>query len=235
MRSKEFFIVSAATILLLWLLGCQSTSESEGLSDSNMYSPAVEELLSSAFVVEGLACQRKATGSGFAVEKGILTNAHVVAGTEDLHVIDHEGNQYPARIVSFDSQTDLALLDVEGVNVPSLPIAAPEIGLEAIALVGGNGMIKAIPVTIDRLVDINIADIYGNGEFIRKGMQLEADISPGDSGGAIMDSSGGVVGLVFSRSSSRTGVSYAVSSEEFYLVTENISSESVDSGECLRK
>ena len=235
MRSKEFLVVVVVTMSLLWVTGCRSTSETVELSGSSTYSQAVEELLSSDFVVEGLACQKKATGSGFAVEKGILTNAHVVAGTEDLHVIDHEGNQYPARIVSFDSQTDLALLDVEGVNVPSLPIAAPEIGLEGIALVGGDGMIKAIPATIDRLVDINIADIYGEGEYLRKGMQLEADISPGDSGGAIIDSSGGVVGLVFSRSSSRTGVSYAVSSEEFYLVTENISFESVDSGECLRK
>ena len=85
------------------------------------------------------------------------------------------------------------------------------------------------------MVDINIADIYGEGEYQRKGMQLEADISPGDSGGAIIDSSGSVVGLVFSRSNNTDGVSYAVSSEEFSLVTREISPNGANNGECLRR
>ena len=235
MRTKESSIVALAVLSLFWISSCGQMSKPEEVPAPGISSEAIEDLLSSAFVVEGLACQRKAIGSGIAVEAGILTNAHVVAGTDELHVIDRNGDQYLAKIVAFDPQTDLALLHVDGLYAPALPIALPEKGAYGVALVGGDGQVKAIPANIDRVVDINIADIYGEGEYRRKGMQLEADISPGDSGGAIIDSSGSVVGLVFSRSNNTDGVSYAVSSEEFSLVTREISPNGANNGECLRR
>ncbi len=235
MRTKESSIVALAVLPLFWVSSCGQMSKPEEVPAPSISSEAIEDLLSSAFVVEGLACQRKAIGSGFAVEAGILTNAHVVAGTDELQVIDRNGDQYLAKIVAFDPQTDLALLHVDGLYAPALPIALPKKGAYGVALVGGDGQVKAIPANIDRVVDINIADIYGEGEYRRKGMQLEADISPGDSGGAIIDSSGSVVGLVFSRSNNTDGVSYAVSSEEFSLVTREISPNGVNNGECLRR
>ena len=235
MRTKESSIVALVVLPLFWISSCGQMSKPEEIPAPAISSEAIEGLLSSAFVVEGLACQRKAIGSGIAVEAGILTNAHVVAGTDELHVIDRNGDQYLAKIVAFDPQTDLALLHVDGLYAPALPIALPEKGAYGVALVGGDGQVKAIPANIDRVVDINIADIYGEGEYRRKGMQLEADISPGDSGGAIIDSSGSVVGLVFSRSNNTDGVSYAVSSEEFFLVTREISPNGANNGECLRR
>ena len=235
MRTKESSIVALAVLSLFWISSCGQMSKPEEVPAPGISSEAIEDLLSSAFVVEGLACQRKAIGSGIAVEAGILTNAHVVAGTDELHVIDRNGDQHLAKIVAFDPQSDLALLHVDGLYAPALPIALPERGAYGVALVGGGGQVKAIPANIDRVVDINIADIYGEGEYRRKGMQLEADISPGDSGGAIIDSSGSVVGLVFSRSNNTDGVSYAVSSEEFSLVTREISPNGVNNGECLRR
>ena len=235
MRTKESSIVALAVLSLFWISSCGQMSKPEEVPAPGISSEAIEDLLSSAFVVEGLACQRKAIGSGFAVEAGILTNAHVVAGTDELHVVDKNGDQFLAKIVAFDPQTDLALLHVDGLYAPALPIALPKKGAYGVALVGGDGQVKAIPANIDRVVDINIADIYGEGEYRRKGMQLEADISPGDSGGAIIDSSGSVVGLVFSRSNNTDGVSYAVSSEEFSLVTREISPNGANNGECLRR
>lgn len=235
MRTKESSIVALAVLSLFWILSCGQMSKPEEVPAPSISSEAIEDLLSSAFVVEGLACQRKAIGSGIAVEAGILTNAHVVAGTDELHVIDRNGDQHLAKIVAFDPQSDLALLHVDGLYAPALPIALPERGAYGVALVGGGGQVKAIPANIDRVVDINIADIYGEGEYRRKGMQLEADISPGDSGGAIIDSSGSVVGLIFSRSNNTDGVSYAVSSEEFSLVTREILPNGANNGECLRR
>ena len=235
MRTKESSIVALAVLSLFWISSCGQMSKPEEVPAPGISSEAIEDLLSSAFVVEGLACQRKAIGSGFAVEAGILTNAHVVAGTDELQVIDRNGDQYLAKIVAFDPQSDLALLHVDGLYAPALPIALPEKGAYGVALVGGDGQVKAIPANIDRVVDINIADIYGEGEYRRKGMQLEADISPGDSGGAIIDSSGSVVGLIFSRSNNTDGVSYAVSSEEFSLVTREILPNGANNGECLRR
>ena len=235
MRTKESSIVALAVLPLFWVSSCGQMSKPEEVPAPSISSEAIEDLLSSAFVVEGLACQRKAIGSGIAVEAGILTNAHVVAGTDELQVIDRNGDQYLAKIVAFDPQSDLALLHVDGLYAPALPIALPERGAYGVALVGGGGQVKAIPANIDRVVDINIADIYGEGEYRRKGMQLEADISPGDSGGAIIDSSGSVVGLIFSRSNNTDGVSYAVSSEEFSLVTREILPNGANNGECLRR
>ena len=235
MRTKESSIVALVVLPLFWISSCGQMSKPEEIPAPAISSEAIEGLLSSAFVVEGLACQRKAIGSGIAVEAGILTNAHVVAGTDELHVVDRNGDQFLAKIVAFDPQTDLAFLNVDGLYAPALPIALPERGAYGVALVGGGGQVKAIPANIDRVVDINIADIYGEGEYRRKGMQLEADISPGDSGGAIIDSSGSVVGLIFSRSNNTDGVSYAVSSEEFSLVTREILPNGANNGECLRR
>ena len=65
-------------------------------------------------------------------------------------------------------------------------------------------------------------------------MRLVADVSGGDSGGAIINESGEIVGLVFSRSSRQKNISYAISSREFSLVTQNPSLTGIESGECMR-
>ena len=78
MRTKESSIVALAVLPLFWISSCGQMSQPEEIPAPSISSEAIEDLLSSAFVVEGLACQRKAIGSGIAVEAGILTNAHVV-------------------------------------------------------------------------------------------------------------------------------------------------------------
>lgn len=234
MRFKGYCIVSVAIFLLSSIVSCGSEISDTGSKGEIIPSEAVEKLLSSAFVIEGLACQKKTTGSGIAVEQGILTNAHVVAGTKDLYVIDRDQKKYAARIIGLDIQSDLALLDIEDFDVMWLPVALPVKGMEGVALLGGQGRIEASPVIIEDLLNISIADIYGEGKYERKGMRLEANVSQGDSGGAIINESGEIVGLVFSRSSKKKNISYGISSVEFDLVTQNPSPNGVESGECMR-
>jgi S1-C subfamily serine protease len=234
MRFKGYYFGLATVFLVSSVFSCGSETSVTGSEEEIILSEVVEKLFSSALVIEGLACQKKTLGSGVAVEQGILTNAHVVAGTKDLYVIDQDKKKYAARIIALDIQTDLALLDIGDFYVPPLPVALPVEGTEGVALIGGEGIIKASPVIIEDLLNINISDIYGQGKYERKGMRLVATISQGDSGGAIINESGEVVGLVFSRSSKKKDISYAISSIEFDLVTQNPSLSGVESGECMR-
>lgn len=234
MRCKGYYFRLSAVILILSVFSCSSDTAASGSGGETIPSEVEEKLFSSAFVIEGLACQKKTSGSGIAVEQGILTNAHVVAGTNDLYVIGQDQKKYSARIIAMDIQSDLALLDIEDFDVVPLPVALPVEGMEGVALLGGEGRIEASPVIIQDLLNISIADIYGHGKYERKGMRLVADVSGGDSGGAIINESGEIVGLVFSRSSRQKNISYAISSREFSLVTQNPSLTGIESGECMR-
>ena len=65
-------------------------------------------------------------------------------------------------------------------------------------------------------------------------MELNADIDAGDSGGAILDAAGDVVGIVFSASRSQTDVAYAVSALEIPALVEASTGEAIEPGRCLR-
>lgn len=192
------------------------------------------ELVRSAVVVEGIACGRTSVGSGVVTDAGILTNAHVVAGVEDLTVRDVRGDELPAIVVAFDPETDLALLRASDLDAPALPVGVPRAGTDVVALVGGGGEIQARPASIERTITITISDIYGDGTFRRAGLELGAAIAPGDSGAALVDDRGDVVGLVFSASQRNDAVSYAVSSTEFAELVASVTAESeaVDVGPC---
>ena len=87
-------------------------------------------------------------------------------------------------------------------------------------MVGGQGFVETIPVTLLRLLNIVIADIYGEGKHTRSGLELSADVAAGDSGGPIINAKGQVIGLVFSRSTQQSEISYGISSTEFPAVTQ---------------
>ena len=85
-----------------------------------------EQAQNSVFIVEGLACGKSSVGTGVLIEEGILTNAHVIAGTEKLEVIDFNGNRSTTYPINTDFETDLALLKDPNLAISPLQIAAPK-------------------------------------------------------------------------------------------------------------
>ena len=131
-----------------------------------------------------------------------------------------------------DFETDLALLKGPDLSVTPLQIAEPKENQRGSILVGGQGFVETIPVTLLRLLNIVIADIYGEGKHTRSGLELSADVAAGDSGGPIINAKGQVIGLVFSRSTQQSEISYGISSTEFPAVTQGYDLSGVSTGKC---
>ena len=206
------------------------------LSCGNQEKPVTQQVLNQAqnsvFIVEGLACGKSSIGTGVLIEEGILTNAHVIAGTEKLEVIDFNGNRSTTYPINTDFETDLALLKDPNLAISPLQIAAPKENQKGSILVGSQGFVESIPVTLLRLLNIVIADIYGEGKHTRSGLELSADVAAGDSGGPIINAKGQVIGLIFSRSTTQNEISYGISSTEFLKVSQGYDLSGVSSGKC---
>src|SRR4051794_39411839 len=103
--------------------------------------------------VTGTACDQVQEGSGWVAAPGlVVTNAHVVAGERDTNIIAEDGLPYPARVVVFDPNRDMAVLRVPGFDAPPLPRADGHTG-ESGAVYGHPGgapELRAAPARIGR-------------------------------------------------------------------------------------
>lgn len=165
--------------------------------------------------VEAAACGRLLTGSGFAiVADQIVTNAHVVAGSERVWIsFDGSLDRFHAEVVHFDGDLDVALLDVPGLDLAPLRLArdVPDAGAPAAALgFTGGGRQRLIPAIVTRTLDALGRDIYGNSTVSRDVIEMSADVAPGDSGGPLIVD-GLVGGVTFSESRLNSSIGYALS------------------------
>lgn len=151
------------------------------------------------------------SGSGIIVRDGlVLTSAHVLRGARRVEV-RRDDDVYEAEIVGFDPEMDLAYLAIDPTG--SAPLAVTSDDVEAddtgSAWVVRRDGIARIDVRIRRRLTINTEDIYVKGETSRPGWELDADIEPGDSGGAVVVD-GAVIGVLWARSRRFPGRSYAI-------------------------
>ncbi|MBB32733.1 MAG: hypothetical protein CL455_03655 [Acidimicrobiaceae bacterium] len=227
--SIQLRIFSMISIILLLLTCCsRGTSEDQDI----FLDGRVDEVQNSVFVIEALTCGKNSFGTGVLVQEGVLTNAHVVAGSESLSIIDSNGSEFSSFVIAIDFKTDLALLDSSKITQKPLQTSKPRVGIDVALMVGSENEIQVIPSQIKRLINISMADIYGEGEFVRSGMELAASVAPGDSGGPIVNTDGEVIGLVFSRSINNEGISYGISSKEFIKVTSELTKTGIETGDC---
>lgn len=155
-------------------------------------------------------------GSGMVVDDDIvLTSGHVVAGARTI-TVHHETGEYPAEIVGFDPDMDLAYLAADLPPLRRTPIDvdsdAAAAGDEGTAWVFRDGGMVGIPVTVRRRVRINTEDVYVEGETRRPGFELRSSIRSGDSGGAIVVD-GRLVGVVWATSRRAEDRAYAIDPE----------------------
>jgi S1-C subfamily serine protease len=181
---------------------------------------AAEELVrnarASTLRVEGVACGRFMTGTGFAVGPAhLVTNAHVVAGADRIWLSrDGAFDRHQAVLVYFNPDLDAALLYAPGLGVAPLELAAavPARGT-AMAALGftGGGRQRAIPAAVTRSMEALGRDIYGRAVVPREVIELRADVAPGDSGGPVLLEDGSVGGVTFSESRTDATIGYALS------------------------
>lgn len=171
--------------------------------------------------VESIACRRRSEGSGFLVApETVVTNAHVVAGTEDLQVRRPTGEVLDARVVAFNEDRDVAVLRAPGLTAPTLPLVDTQAGVEgaAVGYPGGQNEPRAMPAVIESVRTVVGRDIYGRGTVRRQVAFLAANLAQGDSGGPLVDPQGRVVGVVFAISPDRATTTYALATSEVRAV-----------------
>jgi S1-C subfamily serine protease len=142
-----------------------------------------------------------ATGSGFVIdgEGHVLTNNHVVAGAQTIHVkLGSRDTSYDADVVGTDPATDLALLKVDA---PSSELHALALGDSSSVQVGDPVVAIGNPFGLDQTATTGIVSALQrqieaqNGFAISNVIQTDASINPGNSGGPLINSSGEVIGI----------------------------------------
>jgi len=199
--------------------------------------PAVRDRVAASTVkVEGIACRRVQDGSGFAAGSDlVVTNAHVVAGERSTSVITPAGKRLKATVVQFDPNRDLALLRVPGLGQAPLPIATARPGSDGAVFGHPNGQpdLAVTPAAIRQQVTAVGRDLYDSRETRRQVFILASDLAPGDSGGALANPAGAVVGVAFAIAPDRPGTAYALTTDELRPVLAAGGAAAVNTGPCL--
>lgn len=197
----------------------------------------VQATQASVVKVEGTGCGGIVEGSGFVVTKNeIATNAHVVAGVASPKVIDGRGI-HDTRVVWFDPDVDLAILQVNGLAGKPLTLDTTEQPSNTPGVVlgyPGGGDFDAEPAAV---IDHFLAygrNIYGQGTTARDIYSIQAKVIPGNSGGPLVGTDGKVMGIVFATSTTYNDVGYALTGHQVYseLANAEQSTTTHNTGSC---
>ncbi|HMS01514.1 MAG TPA: trypsin-like peptidase domain-containing protein [Gemmatimonadaceae bacterium] len=166
---------------------------------------------------------RAGIGSGFIVRPDgvIITNAHVVSGASRITVALRDGTTYPATLVGEDEQNDLAVLRIEGRDLPVAPLGTSSdllVGEWSIAIGNPFGFVlgntePSVSVGVISAIGRNItARSEGAGVYLDM-VQTDAAINPGNSGGPLVNALGDVIGVnssIYSPSGGSVGLGFAI-------------------------
>ena len=183
---------------------------------NSINTPGVQAAAAETLKVQGFGCGGIVFGSGFPVGPGmVLTNAHVVAGTQGTTVRSSSGRSLSARVVLFDPERDVAILYVPRLALPPLNEASAQAGTQGAAIgYPGGGSETAEPAVVNGQVRAEGRDIYGQNLVVRSIWFTQAKVQPGNSGGPLVDLNGNVIGVIFAASTTQTGTAYALTDAE---------------------
>lgn len=200
--------------------------------------PDVRRAGGSVVRVLGTACGLGVQGSGWVAQPGlVVTNAHVIAGTDDTTVqVGGGGDRVPARAVWFDPRNDLAILRAGGLAARALPLRVDAPAGTSAAILGfpENGPFDVRAGRLGPTVTALADDAYGRGPFRRRITTLRGLVRSGNSGGPMVDGQGRVVATIFASAGGGTG-------REGYGVPDSVVQRAlarargqVDTGPCTR-
>lgn len=178
--------------------------------------PQMEEFFRHFFKGPGGGLQpreSKSLGSGFIISDNgyILTNHHVVKGADEIVVILKDRRQFTAKLIGSDESTDIALLQVDAKNLPTVKVGSSEqlqVGEWVLAIGSPFGFEQSVTAGI---VSAKGRSLPG-GNYVPF-IQTDVAINPGNSGGPLFNMEGEVVGVnsqIYSRSGGYMGLSFAI-------------------------
>lgn len=187
------------------------------------------------FVPRGYERVVQGLGSGFIVSSDglVITNQHVVQGAEQIVVTTRDGVDYEATLLGEDPLTDIAVLKVDGRNLPTVPIGSSQdlmIGEWVIAIGNPYGYLlgntePSVTAGVVSAVGRNLLPT-GDEPGVYVGMiQTDAAINPGNSGGPLANARGEVVGVnssIFSNTGGSIGIGFAIPIERALRVANEL-------------
>lgn len=170
--------------------------------------------------------QQTAGGSGFLITSDgyIVTNNHVIKDASQITVTLNDGREYEASVKGADSRTDLAVLKIEGTNLPYLTFGDSD------ALKPGDWVVASgNPFGLEGTITKGIVSAKGRQDLgiaqYEEFIQTDAAINPGNSGGPLLNVRGEVVGVntaIYSRSGGYMGIGLAIPSKMVQPVIDQI-------------
>lgn len=154
-----------------------------------------------------------AMGSGFIISPDgyILTNAHVLAEMNEVSVKLTNKKEYPAKVIGADPYTDVALIKIDGKDLPTVKVGDPQT-LESGEWVAAIGS----PFGFESSVTVGVISATGrllpNGSYVPF-IQTDVAVNPGNSGGPLFSTHGEVVGInsqIYSQTGGYMGISFAI-------------------------
>ncbi|KAF1852437.1 hypothetical protein Lal_00037168 [Lupinus albus] len=165
----------------------------------------------------------RGVGSGFIISADgfIMTNAHVVDGASEVYVTLTDKREFKAKIVGSDTRTDVAVLKIDGSNLPRL-----NMGDSDKIRVGEWVLAIGSPFGLENTVTAGIvsAKARDTGDYLPL-IQTDVAVNPGNSGGPLINLKGEVVGInsqIYSRSGGFMGISFAVPIDEALRVADQL-------------
>src|SRR5438093_2145937 len=153
-------------------------------------------------------------GSGFIVRPDgyILTNVHVIEDADKIDVKLRDGREFPARVVGADEKTDIAVIKIDGKDLPVVPLGdsnAVRVGQFAFAI--------GAPFKLDYTFTYGVISGKGRSKLFQTGgysisdyLQTDASINPGNSGGPLCDIDGKVIGMNTLINGMNRGLGFAI-------------------------
>ena len=156
--------------------------------------------------------KRTAAGSGVIITSDgyIVTNNHVVDGADELTVTLNDNKEYSARIIGADATTDLALIKIDAKQLPAIKIAnSDNVKVGEWVLAVGN------PLGLNNTVTAGIVSAKARtmGQGVQSMIQTDAAINQGNSGGALVNTRGELIGInamIYSQTGSNIGYGFAI-------------------------
>ena len=168
--------------------------------------------------------KRVGAGSGVIISSDgyIVTNNHLVDGADELLVTLNDNKEYSARIIGADATTDLALIKIDAKNLPAIVIAnSDQVKVGEWVLAVGN------PLGLNNTVTAGIVSAKARtmGQGVSSMIQTDAAINQGNSGGALVNTRGELIGInamIYSQTGSNIGYGFAIPTAIMNKVVDDI-------------
>jgi Do/DeqQ family serine protease len=159
---------------------------------------------------------RPSSGSGFVIDREghVLTNNHVVRDADQITVTLNDKRQFKAKVVGADPETDVAVIKIDGDNLPTLPLGDSDnlrVGDWAIAIGNPLGELKgSVTVGIISAQGRSNLNIFGGTPGFQDFIQTDASINFGNSGGPLCNIRGEAIGINTAINPSGQGIGFAI-------------------------